>query len=122
MRVYNQKIANDVALNANSNGVAVELKNVFMYAITATITGTPTGTLKLQASSDPLTDTTIPLTNSQPTNWVDITDSSFTVTSAGNSMWNVRDVAYNWVRVVYTDASGGASTATMDIVVNCKGT
>ena len=121
MRVYNKKIATNVVLNAGRQTEAVELKNIYMYAITATITGTPTGTIKLQASADPLTNTTIPLDDSLPTNWVDVADSTFTVTAAGQNMWNVREVAYNWVRVVYTDASGGTSTAVMTIVVNCKG-
>ena len=36
-------------------------------------------------------------------------------------MWNVRDVAYNYVRVVYIDASGGTSSATMNVIFNGKG-
>lgn len=96
------------------------LKSIVLYSIAAIITGTPNGTLKLQASNDPETNDTQPSTN-VPTNWADIANSSFTVTTAGETMWNIQDVGYNYVRVVYTDASGGTSTATMSIVYNGKG-
>lgn len=90
MRTYNKRIADSILLNTDYNSPFSELKNIYMYAIAAIITGTPTGTLKLQASADPETNTTIPLIS--PSNWVDIADSDFTVTTAGNTMWNVRDV------------------------------
>ena len=97
-----------------------------MYTIAAIITGTPSGTLKIQASNDPETNDT--QTNSTglapavgPVNWVDIADSSFAVASAGETMWNVRYIGYNYVRVVYTDASGGTSIATMNVIYNGKG-
>lgn len=92
----------------------------------AIISGTPNGTLKLQASNDPETnDTQYNSTNlppaQGPVNWVDILDSTFTVSAAGEVMWNVDAVGYNYVRVVFTDASGGSSTATMNIIFNGKG-
>lgn len=123
MRTFNQKIATSVPMNANINSMAVPLKNIFMYSIAAIVTGTPTGTIKLQASNDPETNDTVPsgAPFPTPTNWVDIADSTFTLVSAGETMYNVRDVAYNYVRVVYIDASGGASTATVTIIFNGKG-
>jgi len=127
MRTFNQTIATNVPLNANYNSPYVPLRNIYMYSMAAIITGTPTGTLKIQASNDPETNDTQYNTTAGvppavgPTNWVDITDSSFPVTSSGETMWNVRYIGYNYVRVVYTDSSGGTSTATMKIVFNGKG-
>lgn len=127
MRVFNIQNQTSVLLNTSINGPYVPLKSIFMYCIASTITGTPTGTLKLQASNDPETnDTQYNVTNGRPpsvapTHWVDITDSTFTVTTAGTTMWNVREIGYNYVRVVYTDTSSGASTATMTTVFNGKG-
>jgi len=127
MRTFNKQISTNVPLNANYNSPYVQLKNIYTYSMAAIITGTPTGSLKLQASNDPETNDT--QTNSTtnlpptqvPVNWVDIANSSFAVSSAGETMWNVNAVGYNYVRVVYTDASGGTSTATMTIIANCKG-
>lgn len=120
MRVNNQTVVTAQPLNVTSNSPFVPLKSIIMYSIAAIITGTPNGTIKLQASNDPETNDTQPSTLT-PTNWADIANSSFTVTTAGETMWNVTDVGYNYVRVVYTDASGGTATATMKIVANLKG-
>ncbi len=126
MRTINRTIVSAAALNANYNSPYQPLKSIYTYSIAAIVTGTPTGSVKLQASNDPETNDT--QTNSTglapavgPVNWVDITNSSFSLTAAGGTMWNVDAVGYNYVRVVYTDTSGGASTATMLIIFNGKG-
>lgn len=123
MRSFNKQIITAQALNATANGPAVQLKNIFMYSVMCVITGTPTGTIKLQASNDPETNDTMPLNNPQPppTNWADIANTSVAVSAAGNTMYNVSDVAYTYFRVVYTDGSSGASTAVMSVIVNAKG-
>lgn len=121
MRVFNQTVVTAQALNVSSNSAFVPLRSIFLYTMAAIITGTPTGSLKLQASNDPETNDTQPLSNNPPTNWVDVANSTFTVTTASEVMWNVQFIGYNYVRVVYTDTSGGASAATMKIVFNGKG-
>ncbi len=123
MRVFNKQVSTAVHLNANSNSPAVALKSIYMYSMAAIITGTPTGTIKLQASNDPETNDTQPsgVPFPAPVNWVDITGSSFSVVAAGETFWNVSQVAYNYVRVVYTDGSSAASTAVMTIIFNGKG-
>lgn len=127
MRTFNKTVATGVVLNANYNSPYIQLKNIYLYSIVAVITGTPTGTIQLQASNDPETnDTQYNQTANQPpsvgpTNWTTVTNSPFTLTTAGNEMWNVDGVAYNYVRVQYIDTSGGTSTATMTIIFNGKG-
>lgn len=123
MRVFNNKIALDIPLNSDYNSPAVLLKSIYMYNIAAIITGIPTGTIRLQASNDPETNDCQPLgiPFPIPTNWVDITGSTFILTDSGETMWNVQGIAYNYARVSYTDASGGTSTATMTIIANGKG-
>ena len=97
------------------------------------ITGTPTGSVEIQASNDPDTNETQTNQPTQqnaqpsnppavaPVNWVTIANSQFAVASTGETMWNVNFVGYNFVRVKYTDASGGTSTATAKIIFNGKG-
>jgi hypothetical protein len=123
MRVFNNQIATNVPLNANYNSPAILLKSIYMYNMAAIITGTPTGTIKLQASNDPETNDTMPLgiPFPPPVHWVDITGSTFILTDSGETMWNVQGIAYNYARVFYTDGSGGMSTATMTIIANGKG-
>ncbi len=90
---------------------------MFGFAIQIVFTGTPNGTFKLQASCDPVPNARETVgangvVTFSPTNWTDVTNSSFTVVSSGSVFWNY-DETVNWtyVRVVYTDASSGSSTA-----------
>ena len=120
MKVYNVTniIPAGTVLNANLNSEQMPLYNIYGYSIQAVYTGTPTGTFKLQASSDPV----YPASPSVVTNWTDIADSSVAVTAAGDTTWNVYNVMYNFVRLVYVDGSAGASTAVLTIsTFNAKG-
>lgn len=96
-------------MNSTFTSSPVPLTNVFNYAIQIVFTGTPDGVFSLQSSCD--TDTPANMANSASMNWTTITDSQFTVVGAGNVEWNVDGAGYTWVQVVYTDSSGGASTA-----------
>ena len=115
MRVYNKPViipANTI-MNTTINSQALELLNMYGYSIQVVFTGTPTGTFKLQASSDPVNGVSSGLNT--PVNWTDVANSSQSLTAAGNYMWNVFDVMYNWVRLVYQDTSGGTSTAIITV-------
>lgn len=104
-------------MNANIFSQALQLRNMYGYAIQAFWTGTPTGTIKLQGSCDPWSPAPF-----IPTNWSDLDQTSLTISNAGNELWNVFDVMYNWVRFVYIDASGGTSNAILtSAVFNGKG-
>lgn len=126
MRTVNRTVSSNILLNTNYNSPYQQLKNIYTYSIAAIITGTPTGTIALQASNDPETNdtqnnsTNLPPTVA-PTNWVTITGSTFTLTAAGETLFNVDAVGYNYVRVTYTDTSGGTSTARLAIIFNGKG-
>ena len=133
MRTFNKTVASAVPLNANYNSPYVQLKNIYTYTMSAIITGTPNGTIQIQASNDPETNdtqTNMPTVDGAqplnppsvaPVNWVTITNSPFVVSSSGEEMWNFNYAGYNYVRVQYIDASGGTSTATMKIIFNGKG-
>lgn len=109
-------------MNTTITSAAYSLDRIFGYSIQASFTGTPTGTFKLQASSDPTGDQASPSNATNiPTHWTDIVDSSESVSAAGNFMWNVTDVFYNWVRLIYTDSSSGSSTAVLNVRINAKG-
>ena len=111
MKFFNKPnvIPPSTELNTSFNSAVVPLTNVFNYAIQIVFTGTPTGLFHLQSSCD--TDTPANLINPDNMNWTDIANSDFSVSAAGNVEWNVDGAGYTWVRVVYTDGSGGTSTA-----------
>lgn len=124
MRVYNVPniIPAATVLNTTVSSTPMQIYEMYGYSIQVVFTGTPTGTFKLQASNDPVYASNIPAGARVVTNWTDIANSMVTVTAAGDYMWNVTDSMYNFVRVVYTDGSAGASTAVLTVCTfNSKG-
>jgi hypothetical protein len=90
----------------------LRVDQIFGLAIQATWTGTPNGTIKLQASCD-TPPTASQVANGGPdavTNWSDISDSSYSISGvAGNYMWNINGAFYNYIRIVYVNASSTGS-------------
>lgn len=65
------------------------------------------GTMQWQVSNDPPTAIA-------PTNFVNL-GSSVAISGAGQSLMAQQDIAYRWVRAVYTDSSGGSATAVITL-------
>jgi hypothetical protein len=120
MNVFNEKIIDNAVMDENITSDAIPLVNMVGFCIQAVYTGTPTGTLKLQASADAFKYANASQPQA-PTNWTDVGDSSESITAAGSTMWSVDAVYYNFVRLVYTDTSGGLSTAVLNVRINAKG-
>jgi hypothetical protein len=107
-------------MNATINSQAIELQFLLWYSIQIVFTGTPTGSFKLQASDDPVAASKLKLGANGvpqfvPTNWTDLPNQSQSVVAAGSAIWNIPDVGYTFVRAVYTDTSGGSSTAIITV-------
>lgn len=120
MKTYNIPLVFTPSSTLNQNLVsqALPLRNYVLYSVQAEFTATPNGAFTLQASADPEEYT---IGSKGPTNWTTVCGSLITVTDSGNALWNVREIAYNWARLAYTDASGGTSTAAVTAVLNGKG-
>jgi len=107
----------NTVMNATINSSPLNLIRTINFAIQIVFTGTPTGSFQLQASCDPgaaSAATFQQTTVNNPVNWTNI-GSSTSVNAAGSVIWNIVDVGYNWVRVVYTDSSGGSATSTITV-------
>lgn len=94
----------------NSN--PIRLDQIYGFAIQAFWTGSPTGTLKLQASCDSPPNHS-QVSNGGPdtvTHWDDIVNSSYAIAgTSGTYTWNFNGAFFNYVRLVYTNASGTGS-------------
>lgn len=101
-----------VTFSTSYTGAAMGTENMEGYSICIAWTGTaPTGVLKLQACNNPFTNN-VGLQEDPNAVWVDITGSSYNVTTSGNYFYNVSDVYYRAFRLVYTRTSGtGTGTA-----------
>lgn len=101
--------------NLFSNPIAVD--TTLYAAFQVVFTGVPTGTFSLQGSCDPVIEPIpyqIGTANlNVPVNWSTIVNSPYAVTAAGNYLWNVSEIGFQWIRLVYTDGSSGTSTAVL---------
>lgn len=115
------KVVSNGDMSANIVSDAMPLDQIYGFAVQAVYSGSPVGSIKLQASCDPF-----PLksnvANGGPyvvQNWDDIVDSSIALPVANNIVtWNVNLAFYRFVRVVYTFTSG---TGTLNVNLSVKG-
>lgn len=105
MRIFEYKLVSAGDMSGNITSNKQQLNHIAMASIQAVYTGSPVGTLKLQISNDDIT-------------WTDYSGSGAAVSGAGDFMWNISNVAFPLIRVVYTKTSGSGS---LDITVNGKG-
>lgn len=97
--------------NVSTNGTAIDSNQLVSASFQAyfgdALAG---GTLKLQASNDlPATTAVSPFT---PTNWVDIPSQTATITTGTSALLTVGQMAYKWIRAVYTNTAAGVQTIT----------
>jgi hypothetical protein len=80
------------------------------YSIQATLSGTPVGNIKLQVSD---------VGGTNDADWADYPSSQVNLTGTANTplIWDIRDTATDFVRVVYTRTSG---TGTITIRLSRK--
>ena len=74
------------------------------------------GTVKLQASND-FSNSANLQGGFTPVNWIDIPNTSQSVTSGGAVLIPYTQICYQWVRVVWTKSDAGTSTITAEINV-----
>jgi hypothetical protein len=110
MRFRNFQFASSISCDGSFQTQPVLLEKVPTgYFIQGVFTGSPNGSAKLQASGDSGID-------APPTNWIDIPDSTLTISGAQNVGWNVSQPRYRFVSVVFTAVSGsGFFSATVNI-------
>lgn len=109
MLTNNQDLINSmgsvsISMAATFNMPAVYVYNQVICSIQLVFTGTPAGNFKIQISNDHKVTTDF-----LPVNWTDYTGSSQTVSAAGDIMYDITDIGFAWVRIVYT--ATGAGTA-----------
>lgn len=99
----NNKVLDAVVLSTGRTSSVVDVSEVINFAVHNIFTGTPTGTITIQASNNNIdfaTLTTVALAG-----------------AAGSDIKNFNDIGYLFVRVIYTFAS---STGTLTTYISCK--
>ena len=121
MKFYNSKAVSAQAMNTNFASPAFQLLQVNCFSFQAVFTGSSiTGQFYLQGSCDPMDSKPGDSTNPTVTNWSTITGTQVAVIAAGDYLWNISLVGYNYVRLAYTDSSGGTSNGVCNARFNAK--
>lgn len=111
MRNINVAILSAADTGSHS-GAAVDTGQVVSASFTAVFGDTgASGTVKIQASNDIDNANYVP--GFAPTNWVDIPGASAVITSGSSAVISIAQMAYKWVRAVYTRTSGGTTSITV---------
>lgn len=109
---FNNAIVVNGDMSGNINSDPTNIDSCVSFSVQAVITGTPTGTIELQASNDVVTSSA-----AGPVNWTTITESEADITSSGTYMVNYELPSYSWVRLVYNRVGG---SGTMNARINAK--
>jgi hypothetical protein len=116
MRVFEYQITTDQSMGGDYTSSPVYLNQIAMGSIEAVWTGSPVGEIKLQVS----------VNHKEAANggvavagtWTDYTNSEYSMTTAGSVVWNLSNIGYQYIRVVYTRTSG---TGTLNVFGMGKG-
>lgn len=99
----------------------IVVDQIWGYAVQAFWTGTPAGTISLQASSESPPNQN-QVSNGGPDNitiWDTIANSPVVIAGApGSYMWNVTTASYRYFQLVYVGTSGAGS---LSAIVSLKG-
>lgn len=83
-----------VSAASSRTSLPMDLEDLAMYSIQVTISGSDVaGTLKLQCSDD-------------NTTYFDVANSSVSITSSADQLWDVTICSYRYVKAVWTASSG----------------
>ncbi len=105
-----------VAINALSaasshDSDAIQASQLWGMSVQAIVSGAtnPVGTVKIQFSNDS--------PRVSPTNWTDISGATVSISANGVVGIPKTDLAYEWVRVVYTHSSGTGGLVTVNVAI-----
>lgn len=114
----NVQVFSAIPANADANSTALWAEKIVRCSVQAVSTASNTGTIQLQGSNDQAIGK--PPGQYQPTNWSDIGSA---VTLAGTTPVLITEIecSYEYLRVVYADASGGTATGTVSARLKSMG-
>ena len=89
---------------------AYNLSQTTGFSMSVGITGSPVGVFKLQGSNNPGNAAA-----ATAGNWDDIPGASYSTTTTDHWTWNISDVFYKYVRLLWTKTSGTGSITELQI-------
>lgn len=113
MRAVNSPIIVAADASVDQASAAIASSQIFYISVQVVMTGTSSGTLKLQFSNDPCEGQQ---PTAVPTHWSDITNATVTLTGTAGTFGILKtDLSYRFIRAVYTHNNGSAGTVSATI-------
>lgn len=119
----NYRFATEESLGSTFTSDPCPIHSANHVSISAIVSGasSPVGTFTLECSNDKTGPVSSAYRSSDqaltPGNFVTIDGSSEAISGNGTTIWNLQNVGFNWVRLVYTRTSG---SATLDADITLK--
>lgn len=110
MRFLNQVAISGGSVATSINSTAFDGSYLVKASALATFTGTPAGTIELQASNDDAPYTGNDAALFTPTNWVIIPNTSQAISGSGSVLIPAVDICYQYIRVSFIATGGSAGT------------
>lgn len=119
MRNLDYKPLSAVALNANQASAAIDAQNLIRLSAQAIVAGgTSVGNLQIQVSNDKNGAMNgFPFI---PTNWSNL-GAAVALAAGGIFLIASQETCYRWVRVIFTDGSGGTNTGNVTVNLDAIG-
>lgn len=112
MRSLNEVVLNALSDTSSQTSAAIDASQLFRVSVQASFTDSAVaGTLKLQCSNDPSSANNLPSLQT-PTHWTDIPNTSQSITAGASVLIPSTEIAYRWIRVVFTETTPGSGTVT----------
>ena len=99
IKIKQEKILDLESMSASFESEPIDILYFRGYSISLVFTGSPVGSVKLQISND----------SDDAENWIDLDDSTVSITEAGSIVYEVTESFSSFVKVVYTASSGSGS-------------
>lgn len=115
MRPNNCQVIPATIANAAINSSVVWADDIVRASFQAIVAGTVNGAIQVQVSNEQAVG--LPANQYQPANWTNL-GTTVALTSAGSYFVPLFESCYEYIRVVYSDSSGG--TATGSVAVRMK--
>lgn len=109
MRPSNVVIFSAKDASVNQAYVPISAQFFTQCSVQGVVTGSSTGTIKVQVSNDPSVD------SSKVVNWSDLPSATATLSAAGTFLVPKTDLCFNWIQVIYTKNNGSAGTITANL-------
>lgn len=109
--IFNDSLLTGGSMAADVCSTPLQINNFTGYSLQAKVVGaTAEGSILLQASDDNIAPAGI-------VNWIDIANSTVSVSGSGITFYNTSDAFYKYVKLCYIRTSG---TGTLDVIYNVK--